>query len=152
MVNPTVLDYLGGRQASRQWKKFLAALALEFSGALPEADLRALMRRVGIRFAEQSALSRCETLDDAQRSMNLVWMDQDWGWATVDEQHDALRITHNCSPLHAAFGPHSSAWIAAFLEGVYQKWFEQLGAGSHLMVTQASEVDAMGCVELRLGR
>jgi len=151
-VDPTILEYLGSRLASRQWTGFLGALAQEFSDQLPETELRALMRRVGTRFARQSALSGCESLDDVQFAMSKIWMAQDWGWVTVEEQSDSLRISHHCSPLPATFGPQASVWMAAFLEGAYQQWFDQLGAGQNLGVSQASEPDAVGCVEFRLGR
>ncbi|GAA0521684.1 hypothetical protein GCM10009097_44050 [Pigmentiphaga daeguensis] len=152
IVDPTTLEYLGSRLASRQWTGFLGALAREFSDQLPEADLRALMHRVGARFASESALADCQSLDDVQFAMSKIWMAQDWGWVTVHEHDDSLHISHHCSPLSAAFGQQASPWMAAFLEGAYQRWFEQLGAGKSLSVKQAGEPDAVGCVEFRLGR
>lgn len=152
MVDQTILEYLGDRQASRQWKGFLTALVQEFASQLSESDLRALMHRVGRRFAGQSALEACRTVDDLQFAMSKVWMANDWGWVTVEEEADSLRLNHNCSPLRAAFGQHASSWAPAFLEGAYQQWFEQLGSGEHLTVRQTSEMDVLGCVEFRLGR
>lgn len=151
-MDPTILDYLGSRLASRQWTGFLGALVREFSDQLTEADLRALMRRVGARFASESALANCQSLDDVQFAMSKIWMAQDWGWVTVEEHGDSLHINHHCSPLSAAFDPQTSLWMAAFLEGAYQQWFEQLGAGKNLSVKQASELDAVGCVAFQLGR
>ncbi|OVZ63802.1 cellulose synthase [Pigmentiphaga sp. NML080357] len=152
MVDQTILEYLGDRQASKQWKGFLNALVQEFASQLSEADLRALMRRVGSRFAEQSPLAECRTLDDVQFAMSKIWMANDWGWVTVEEENGSLRLSHNCSPLRAAFGQNASPWAPAFLEGAYQQWFEQLGSGKHLGVQQTSELDTLGCVEFRLGR
>lgn len=152
MLDQTILEYLGNRQASKQWKGFLGALAQEFASQLPEADLRALMRRVGRRFADISSLGACHTLDDLQFAMSKVWMASDWGWVTVEEKNDALLLSHHCSPLHAALGQQAAPWAPAFLEGAYQRWFEQLGSGEHLSVTQTSELDALGCVQFRLGR
>jgi hypothetical protein len=151
-VDQTIAEYLVDRQCSRQWKGFLNAMAEEFATQLPEADLRALMQRIGVRFADQSELPPCQTLDDLQFAMSKVWVSLDWGWVTIDEEGSFLRIRHNCAPLRAAFGQNALVWTPAFLEGVYQRWFQMLGSSSELGLTQVSEPDALGCIEYRLSR
>lgn len=151
-MNQAVLDYHSERQCSSQWKAFLHALAEEFSGQLSDTELRALMRRIGSRFASQISLGTCNTLDELQLSMSRIWFDLNWGWVTVEEYEHHLRIQHNCAPLQAAFGEKALAWTPAFLEGVYQKWFQLLGSSEELTVRQTSDVDASGCVEFRFGR
>jgi hypothetical protein len=151
-VNPSIVEYLSDRQCSRQWKSFLGALADEFSAQLDVGDLRALMHRVGVRFATQTVLERCQTVDDMQFAMSKIWVALDWGWVSVEEAADHLLITHNCAPLRAAFGPGALQWTPAFLEGVYQRWFQEQGSGTELVVVQHSQPDSAGCVEFRLGR
>lgn len=151
-MNSSIVEYLSDRQCSRQWKSFLGALAEEFSTQLDATDLRALMHRIGVRFATQMALEPCQTVDDMQFAMSKVWVGLDWGWVAVEEAPDHLLITHNCAPLRAAFGHEALTWTPAFLEGAYQRWFQQQGSGTELVVTQHSEPDVAGCVEFRLGR
>jgi hypothetical protein len=148
-VEPAIVEYFVELQCSRQWKGFLRALAEEFSQQLPEADLQALMRRLGARFAAASPLPPCGTLDELQIAMGRTWVGQDWGWVTLEEQQGALRITHFCAPLFTALGPASVAWSPAFLEGVYQEWFRQSQAGA-LQVRHVAGPDVSGSVELRL--
>ncbi|GAA4328809.1 hypothetical protein GCM10023144_14980 [Pigmentiphaga soli] len=151
-MDSTILEYLADRQCSPQWKGFLAALADEFAAQLPENDLRALMRRIGTRFADREPLPECKTLDDVQLAMSRIWMNMDWGWVAVDEPGGYLRIRHNCAPLRSAFGQNAGKWVVAFLEGVYQRWFQSLGSGNDLGLAQVSELDEVGCVEFRLSR
>lgn len=124
-------------------------MADEFAQQLAEGDLQALMRRLGARFAQASPLPDCNTLDELQIAMGRIWVGQDWGWVALEELPGSLRIQHYCSPLVTAFGPDSTAWSPAFLEGVYQEWFRQSQAGT-LQVRQVSAPDAAGSIELRL--
>ena len=148
-MEPSVVEYFAELQCSRQWKGFLRALSEEFSQQLPEADLKALMRRLGLRFAQGLPLPDCSTLDELQTAMGRIWISQDWGWCALEELPGALRISHYCAPLFTAFGPTSQGWAPAFLEGVYQEWFRQSHAGG-LQVHQMAGPDASGSVELRL--
>lgn len=151
-VDQTIVDYLIDSRCSRQWKTFLGVMADEFSSQLPPDDLRALMQRIGGRFADAVPLAPCATLDDLQLAMGKVWVGMDWGWVTIEEEPGALAIRHNCAPLNAAFGHQASGWTPAFLEGVYQRWFAQVGSGGELVVSQASDIDALGCIDFRLSR
>ncbi|MCZ2496867.1 cellulose synthase [Xylophilus sp. Kf1] len=148
-VEPAVVEYFAELQCSRQWKGFLRALAEEFSQQLPEADLQALMRRLGARLARANPLPTCENLDELQLAMGRVWVSQEWGWVALAETQGSLRISHFCAPLFTALGPQAAAWAPAFLEGVYQAWFEQSHA-SGLKVRHVDGPDGAGSVELRL--
>ena len=150
-LSPEAASHLVSQQCSRQWRSFLRALADEFASALPPADLRALMQRMGLRFAQMQSLSRLSTLDDLQSAMNTLWQAQDWGHVSLSQEADELVIRHTCTPLAAAFGVEQQAWICGFLEGVYQQWFDDQGAGG-LIVTQRTELDAWGSVEFKLAR
>ncbi len=127
-------------------------MAQEFSAQLPETDLRLLMQRIGARFADLAPVSNCQSIADLQTAISGIWMEQDWGWVTLEEKDDHLSIRHNCAPIKAAFGTDSLAWTPAFLEGAYQRWFHQMGAGQILDVKQSSDADTLGCVEFRLSR
>lgn len=110
------------------------------------------MHRVGLRFADEAPMGKCETIDDLQFAMGKIWVNLDWGWTTIEEQPNGLAIRHNCAPLRAAFGQNALRWTPAFLEGVYQRWFEQVGSSPDLKVHQVSEPDLTGCIDFRLAR
>lgn len=151
-MDQTIIEYLADRQCSRQWKTFLGVMAEEFATQLAESDLRALMHRIGVRFADQAPLGNCLTIDDLQFAMGKVWINLDWGWVTIEEEESGLAIRHNCAPLGSAFGQNALRWTPAFLEGVYQRWFDQVGSSNELKVKQVSEPDTLGCIDFRLGR
>ena len=129
----------------------MQALASEFASALPPEDLRALMARVGTRFAVAHALPPCATLDALQCGMSAVWEQTDWGGVNLTQAADHLDIHHTLSPLYAAFGSENVQWSGGFLEGVYQQWFNQAGSGQ-LRVALTAPVDAWGCAHLQLAR
>lgn len=146
-----ITQHLVQQQCAVQWRGFFQALAAEFAAALPPEDLRALMFRVGARFAAEHPLPACATLDELQRGMTAVWERIDWGWVRLTQEASQLDIRHSLSPVSAAFGPSHAPWSGGFLEGVYQGWFEQAGAGQ-LKVVQVAPADAWGCVHLQLAR
>jgi hypothetical protein len=124
----TLLDYYTSHQASTQWRAFLTALAQEFETQLETAQLRELMARIGVRFADAHPAGACATLDDLASFFNTTWSSLDWGFVNLVEQDDYLAIEHFCAPL-AAFGTAAATWTPAFLEGAYQRWLDELGAG-----------------------
>lgn len=150
-ATPEIAEHLARQQCSVQWQGFFQALAAEFVAALPPEDLRALMFRVGARFAADHPLPACATVEDLQRSMTAVWKSIGWGWVDLAQEAAQLNIHHRLSPVSAAFGPDHVQWSVGFLEGVYQSWFEQAGAGQ-LKVVQCAPADAWGCVHLQLSR
>ena len=147
----SVISYLSGRQCAAQWKIFLLSTAQELADKFSAAELRTFMRRVGGRFARELPLPACATLDDIQLAMSQAWTRLDWGWVEITDQADHLHLQHYCAPLEAALGREALDWTPSFLEGVYQQWFEQLGASDRLQVTQVSDFDSIGGMGLRLG-
>jgi hypothetical protein len=125
----TLLDYYTRHQTSVQWRGFLSALAEEFETQLDPSQLRILMARIGARFAARYPAGDCTTLDDLASFLNAVWSELDWGFVRLVERDDYLSIEHACAPL-AVFGERAAAWASAFLEGAYQHWLHELGAGS----------------------
>jgi hypothetical protein len=126
-------------------------MAAEFATALSPTDLRALSRRIGLRFATELPLPPQPTLDGVQAAMSQQWHALDWGWVRLVQQADHVEIHHFCSPLSAAFGAPAVDWATGFLEGVYQQWFDQQGAPG-LAVSQTQAADGWGSVSFRLGR
>ncbi|ACC72417.1 cellulose biosynthesis protein BcsD [Paraburkholderia phymatum] len=124
-----LLDYYTRHQTSVQWRGFLSALAEEFETQLDTSQLRTLMARIGVRFAARYPATGCTTLDDLASFLNGIWSELDWGFVRVVERDDYLSIEHSCAPL-AAFGERAAPWASAFLEGAYQHWLRELGAGS----------------------
>lgn len=151
-VNQAILQYLTERHCSSQWRDVLTALAAELSAVMDPAGLRALMWRVGERFAQQFDPGNCATLAELERALAHIWLDVDWGWASIEDAGGALVIRHYCAPLQAALGESSGNWSPAFLEGAYQHWFRMLGSSDTLRVSQSTPMDAAGCLELRFGR
>lgn len=145
-------DYLTQRQCARQWKGFLNVLGAELSEQLPQDALRLLFYRMGTRFASQHPMTPTDSVAEMQAGMNAVWDAVDWGVVSLEEADSALVIAHTCSPLVAAFGPAMQASAPAFLEGVYQEWFTQLGSSEILRVKQVSDADDFGNIEFRLAR
>ncbi|TKC81507.1 cellulose synthase [Trinickia terrae] len=130
-----IVSYFAEQQPSTQWRDFLTALAEEFDAQLDAAQLRQLMARVGERFAAAHAIEACDSLDTLAAALNAIWSRLDWGFVDLVETDDHLAIQHFCAPL-AAFGPNAHAWTPGFLEGAYQYWLRELGAGSELTLTQ----------------
>ena len=150
-ANPDITQRLIDQQCTVQWRGFLQALAAEFAAALPPEDLRALLFRVGARFAAEHPLPACASLDDLQRSMTAMWDRIGWGSVRLQQGAAELDIHHDLSPLSAAFGQGHAPWSGGFLEGVYQSWFEQAGA-AQLRVAQSAPADAWGCIHFQLAR
>ncbi|WP_059412049.1 cellulose biosynthesis protein BcsD [Cupriavidus basilensis] len=151
-MNQAILQYLSERHCSSQWRDVLSALAEELAEVTDPATLRAMMRRVGVRFAQRFDPGACATLAEFERAIAQIWLDVDWGWASIEDAGGALMIRHYCAPLRVALGESADGWSAAFLEGAYQQWFRMLGSSESLKVSQSTPMDATGSVEFRFGR
>jgi hypothetical protein len=150
-VGASMLAYYEEQQCSKQWRGFLGALADEFEDQLGEQKLRALMGRVGERFAIATTLPACETMDELNLVINDVWRELNWGWVVIEDDADHLVILHACAPLAGAFGREGLAWAPGFLEGVYQHWFSVLGIDPALRIREIPGSDD-GVLTFRLGR
>jgi hypothetical protein len=143
-------EYLLDSHVSRQWRGMLAALAQEFESQIGRTELRQLMHRVGVRFAQARPLPACASTAELADALNALWQDADWGFVELSDERDHLSIVHSCAPL-AAFGDSALAWTPAFLEGAYQHWLSALGADG-LAVTQAGDAGDESAIEFRLAR
>ena len=152
MIVDKSIKYYTEQQVSHQWRNFIGAMGAEFGAQLNEDDLRKLMARIGMRFADSFDVSQCTTLDELQQSVNQFWADLDWGWVEFSESEDLLDIRHLCSPLRAAFGVACFGWTPAFLEGVYQRWFDITGIDPSLRVQQVESPDTDNQLIFKLSR
>ena len=149
----TALEYHLAQQCSRQWNPFLRAIAAEFQGKIDEAELRALMRRIGESMARSLELSPGDSLQELEASINSVWYGMDWGWVRLKEMQNHLSIEHFSSPLARAFGEEALSWTPALLEGIYAHWFSTLGADSSLRLRQSGSPGGVGePIEFRFGK
>ena len=138
------LEYHAAQQCSRQWNAFLQALAAEFQGKIDEAELRALMRRIGDTMAKNMVLSPGDSIQELESAINSVWYGMDWGWVRLKEMQNYLSIEHHASPLRKAFGEPAFSWTPAVLEGIYAHWFSALGADSSLRLKQFGSPESPG--------
>jgi len=153
MTDKDVLSYYEHRTCSAQWMEFNRAFAAELSAGLPPEDIRQLFRRIGERIAQALPVERCDTVEQLRAGFNARWNAIDWGFATLQEEADHLRIVHACSPLAMAFGPDTEDWAGGFFEGAYQTWFSAQGTPPELRVqAEAAPADGSSQVMLRLGR
>ena len=138
--------------ATPQWQPFNQALASELTAGLPDSEIRGLFLRIGRRVADALAVPRCQDTAQLQQAFNAHWAGMGWGVVVLEEQRDALRIVHACSPVARQFGPAGTVWAEGFFEGVYGRWFEAQGlpAGLGVRALPSQEPDAL--LELRLGR
>ncbi len=127
-----LLEHLRIRACSRQWLGFVQAMGQEFSAELSDQELKALLSRIGGRFASNHPVGECLTLQDMESSANRLWDLIEWGRCAFDESADRVDIRHMAPPIITALG--TSSWVDGFLEGVYQSWFQQAGMLSGLAV------------------
>ena len=142
--------YLRARHIAPQWRLVLPALGQALSAKLPAETLRSLLHSTGEAFAQAAPVAPAESVARMEDAMNQAWDRHDWGWVGIEDQGDALVLTHHAAPLAMAFGEAALAWAPGFLEGAYQQWFRQLGAGESLRVRQVGQAD--GTVTLRFGQ
>lgn len=149
-----ILSYYERVTCSVQWMEFNRALAAELSAGLPPEELRLLFRRIGGRMADALPVARCDTVDELRSAFNARWQSIDWGFATLHEDGEHLRITHACSPLAMSFGPEAGDWASGFFEGAYEAWFAAQGtpAALHVRADGADSGGGLPQIVLRLGR
>lgn len=144
MDTKKVLSYYQDQQCAKQWQAFLLAFSSEFAAKADPAELRGFMYELGWRMAQQFEVKDGSSLQALQDCMNQVWASLNWGWVEIQEEADALVLSHYAAPLSAAFGAHALAWSPALLEGVYAQWFEALGMDKSLRLAQKKAADDDG--------
>lgn len=130
-----LLRHLALERISSQWAGFLGVLSEELQAQLSELEYRALLVRLGGRFAQTFELPACASLGDIQDAANKVWSQFQWGFATFSETGLQLQISHHACPLPAALQVDASL-AGGFMEGVYATWLMAAGSPEELQLTQ----------------
>ena len=150
------VDYKIHRDTSKQWRRLLAAMAQEMTSGEPYDACHAFSHRAGMRYAEQSLLPDCNSLEELEAAINARWKLMDWGWINLVDQGNSLLIVHhsanNGQLLADAFGEDGDGWVPGFLAGVYQQWLAGVGASERLRVKANAPVDEFGTIEFDLSR
>lgn len=126
-------------------------MAQEMAASAGAKGLQEMFFNIGQRCARDavSQFSGLDTIDDLEQRLNQFWLEQNWGWVSFVESQDGIDISHQASPLGAAFGAEALEWSVGFLEGFYQAVFTVLGA-SEKMVVRSIGVGADGMdIQLR---
>lgn len=110
-------------------------LSEELQAQLSESEYRALLVRLGGRFAQTFELPSCASLTDIQDAANKVWSQFQWGYVVFSEVGLQLQISHHACPLPAALQVDSDL-AAGFMEGVYATWLLAAGSPQELQLTQ----------------
>ena len=137
------LNYFATRAVTPQWSGFLQGLATELAAQMGADELRSFFRVVGRRWARQQPLQAAASLAELEQAANLWFANNDWGWVRVRDLQSALEFQHSCAPLRQAFGADSIHWTAGVLEGLYDEWVRQLGAGEGLIVRHVGRVEGL---------
>lgn len=130
-----LLQHLALERISSQWSGFLGVLSEEFQTLLSESEYRALLVRLGGRFAQTFELPACASLADLQDATNKVWSQFQWGYTVFSEAGLQLQISHHACPLPAALQVDAEL-AGGFMEGVYATWLLAAGSPQELVLTQ----------------
>lgn len=144
MMNNAVLDYLLSQKRPEDARFFTVHLMQQLQANANPDDLLPLMQAAGMQAARGMSLPPCQTLTQLQDAINAYWSQLGWGVVALAEHPDHLVIEHMASPLESLLGRTHLEYGAAFLEGVYQEWFVELGAGESLQVRLAG-IDPETC-------
>ncbi len=130
-----LLQHLALERISSQWSGFLGVLSEELQAQLSESEYRALLVRLGGRFAQSFELPACASLVDLQDAANKVWSQFQWGYTVFSDAGMQLQISHHACPLPAALQVDAEL-AGGFMEGVYAAWLLAAGSPPELVLTQ----------------
>lgn len=133
-----LLQHLALERISAQWSGFLAVLSDELQAQLSADEYRALLGRLGARFAQSFELPECDSLAQMEEAANKVWGPLSWGYATFSDSGRQLLIEHHACPLPAALQVETEL-AAGFLEGVYATWLAAAGSPEELALGYVSD-------------
>lgn len=134
------LDYFLGRPVEPRWAGFLTVLAEELAAQMPATELRSFFGVLGRRWAQKYPLPASGDLKQLEASINSAFSACEWGWVYVRDLGNCIEFLHSCAPLRTAFGANALEWTPGFLEGLYEQWLQDHGAGKGLVLKQAGRV------------
>ena len=135
------LDYFLLRPVDAQWSGFLSALAEELAAQMPATEAKAFFAVLGRRWARQMPLPAGGDLKTLEKAANTKFAACGWGWVRVRDLSNCIEFQHSCAPLRAAFGAEAIGWTAGLLEGVYEEWLREQGAGRGLVLRMVGRVE-----------
>ena len=150
-MNNEFIEYLFAHQKPADTRFFVFALMQQLVEQAHPDELQALMHASGVSAARTMPLASCQTVAELQEIINVKWSELNWGCVRLIEHPEHLLIEHMWSPFRDLFSPFSLEPGAAFLEGVYQEWFIELGAGSQLRVRFMQIDPETGALLFRFG-
>ena len=134
------LDYFLSRPTDVRWAGFLKVLAEELSAQMPADEIRSFFAVLGRRWAQKMPLPKGGGLKELERALNATLESCQWGWVRVRELENCVEFQHSCAPLRSAFGAEALRWAPGLLEGLYEEWLRDLGAGKALVLRQVGGV------------
>lgn len=135
------LDYFLSKPVDAQWSGFLSALAEELAAQMPASEGKAFFAVLGRRWARQMPLPAGGDLKALEKAANTMFAACGWGWVRVRDLSNCIEFQHSCAPLRAAFGAEAISWTAGLLEGVYEEWLREQGAGRGLVLRMVGRVE-----------
>lgn len=144
------LDYFRIQQIPAFCRDLLRALGDEFASQSDADTLRLICRGIGGRMAAANPLQAAATLDGLAEQINVYLFSRHWGWVSLAEAEDHLKIIHAAAPLREMFGVASLPWSIGLLEGLYEQWLRDAGAGDKLKLYCHGEDGESGDLEFRL--
>jgi hypothetical protein len=110
-------------------------LSDELQEQLTPPEYRALLVRLGVRFAQLFELPACNSLKDIEIAVNKYWSEFQWGFAVFSDVGRQLQIAHHACPLPAALQIDGD-FAGGFLEGAYGAWLQAAGSPAELSLKQ----------------
>ncbi len=130
-----LLQHLALERIAPQWAGFLGVLSDEFQAQLTSEELRALLVRLGVRFAQVFELPVCNSLEEIEAAVNKYWSQFQWGYTVFSDVGRQLQIAHYACPLPAAMQIDADL-AGGFLEGAYVTWLRAAGSPTELLLRQ----------------
>jgi hypothetical protein len=130
-----LLQHLALERISPQWAGFLGVLSDELQAQLTAPEYRALLVRLGSRFAQVFELSACASLQEIETAINKYWTQFQWGFVVFSDVGRQLQIAHHACPLPAAMQIDPDL-AGGFLEGAYATWLQAAGSPAELELKQ----------------
>ena len=135
------LSYLMSRPADGQWGGFLGVLAEELSAQMPASETKAFLAVLGRRWARRLPLATASDLKQLEKNINTALSYCNWGWVQVVDLNNCVEFRHSCAPLRKAFGDEAMVWASGLLEGLYEEWLREQGAGRGLVLRQVGRAE-----------
>jgi len=130
-------SYFQNQHCATQWRSFIQVFIEEIYKTAGEQDACAFLRHMGSRIAQLHPIAVYDSIEELERSMNLILTKLDWGWVKVQPQDFSLEFYHGAFPLPSfgkAEAEREAKIFSAMLEGLYHSWMVALGGNPDVMM------------------